>query len=124
MAVAYVSDLTRRSDPSDIGGKAKRSRFLIQRKVWVPPTLVCTWDAYLRFLDGERRVLDLMRLKLQDKLDPDRPYAVRSSASVEDNWQHPFAGQFKTVLNVQGLDDVLHAIESMQRRTKWSISNG
>jgi phosphohistidine swiveling domain-containing protein len=117
MPAAYVSDLTRRSHPSMIGGKAERLHFLIQRGFRVPTTLVCTWDVYLQYLAGDHRILDRVRVELLDKLAPDRSYAVRSSANVEDNLQHSFAGQFKTVLNVQGIDDVLHAIESI-----WTIT--
>jgi pyruvate,water dikinase len=42
---------------------------------------------------------------------------VRSSANVEDGSEHSFAGQFKTVLNVRGIDAVLAAMLSVWAST-------
>lgn len=36
--------------------------------------------------------------------DPQQAYSVRSSANIEDGQQHSFAGQFISLLNVQGKD--------------------
>lgn len=43
-------------------------------------------------------------------LGEERCYAVRSSATVEDGKEHSFAGQFESVLNVQGREALLKAI--------------
>lgn len=50
----------------------------------------------------------------------DKPVAVRSSCVVEDSKATSFAGQYETVLNVRGLDQVLSAI----RRCWASQYNG
>jgi phosphohistidine swiveling domain-containing protein len=44
---------------------------------------------------------------------PDKTYAVRSSANLEDNLGHSFAGQFDTFLNVRGVDEIVQAIQSV-----------
>ncbi|MEX1344776.1 MAG: PEP/pyruvate-binding domain-containing protein [Candidatus Limnocylindrales bacterium] len=41
-------------------------------------------------------------------------YAVRSSASVEDRADHSFAGQFTSLLGVEGLTAILEAIEQVR----------
>ncbi len=45
--------------------------------------------------------------------DPDLSVAVRSSATAEDLPEASFAGQQETFLNVQGLDNVMHAIKEV-----------
>src|SRR5205814_7320548 len=44
---------------------------------------------------------------------PDTPVAVRSSATAEDLADASFAGQQETFLNINGLDNVLHAIKEV-----------
>ena len=43
-------------------------------------------------------------------LDPAQPYAVRSSATLEDLGSASFAGQHDTLLGCTGLEEVLHAV--------------
>jgi pyruvate,water dikinase len=58
-------------------------------------------------------MIDALSAELAHCLKPDVCYAVRSSANVEDSFGTSFAGQFKTALNVKGVDQVMQAI--------WSI---
>lgn len=44
---------------------------------------------------------------------PDASFAVRSSATAEDLPDASFAGQQETFLNIQGLDNVLHAMKEV-----------
>ena len=108
--------LTRLQDihePGRIGNKAENLRFLAEKGFPTPATYVCTWDTYDAYAHGERQVLDLLRVELAAELDPNRRYAVRSSANLEDGTHSSFAGQFKSVLDVQGADEILEAIGSV-----------
>ena len=50
-------------------------------------------------------------LRVWRAMGKDRHYAVRSSATVEDGTDHSFAGQFESVLNVQGEEALLSAVQ-------------
>ena len=50
---------------------------------------------------------------LDAKDAPDASFAVRSSATAEDLPDASFAGQQETFLNINGLDNVLHAIKEV-----------
>lgn len=76
----------------------------------VPDTVVLTWDAYLAYQRKGEGILDHIKPQLALILDPNRYYAIRSSADVEDSPDQSFAGQFTTILAVQGIDQVLSAI--------------
>ena len=102
-----------RRAPECIGNKARGLLFLRDKGFTVPKTHVCTWDAYLRWAQGDSQIVDAVRAELAERLDPSRPYAVRSSANVEDTGEHSFAGQFKTVLDVRGESEVPLALESI-----------
>jgi phosphohistidine swiveling domain-containing protein len=117
MTLDYLIDL-HHDAPSSIGNKAKNIRFLIDKKFSVPRTWVCTWEAFERYRDNDVQIVEMLKAELALKLDPLRAYAVRSSANIEDDFQHSFAGQFKTVLNVQGTEAVLQAMWSI-----WALAD-
>ncbi len=45
------------------------------------------------------------------RLPEKKKFAVRSSATAEDGQEHSFAGQFETILNVQGHDALISAVK-------------
>jgi phosphohistidine swiveling domain-containing protein len=96
-----------------VGAKATNLRFLMDEGFPTPKTYVCTWEACLHFQQDPDAMRERLRAQLEPLLDPRQAYAVRSSASVEDEPAHSFAGQFTSVLNVRGSEAVLQAIEQV-----------
>lgn len=113
MKTNYVFHLNRKPLPETIGNKAKNLTFLITRRFRVPNTYICTWEAYLDYKREGQPVLDRVKKELESRLDPQKCYAVRSSANIEDSLDHSFAGQFMTVLNVREIEAILQAIRSI-----------
>ncbi len=111
MARSYFVPLDTRQTNRHIGNKAKNIHFLIRRGIDVPPGWVCLWDARTDFLrEKGEEVMSSIRKQLTVLLRDGQAYAVRSSANVEDESSCSFAGQFKSVLGVCGVEPVLGAI--------------
>ena len=113
MTGEYIFSLNKGRLPEHAGGKAFHLRTLMDKAYAVPETYVCTWQAYIRYLDSDPSLREDLRSELSEKIDPGKSYAVRSSANIEDHVNHSFAGQFKSFLDVSGLENVLDAIEEI-----------
>lgn len=109
----FIVNLKERHLQPSVGNKASNLRKLMEHGMRIPVTYVCTWDAYHRYIDNDVNLVDALRDELTHVLDPKTYYAIRSSANIEDNLDRSFAGQFKSVLNVHGLDQIFGSI--------WSI---
>ena len=118
MPLQFIYDLGALKLPPSIGSKAEKLHFLIQHGWQVPVSYVCTWDAYVQYLANDPELSARLRSELLQALHPDRLYAVRSSANIEDGLEHSFAGQFRSVLNVRGGDEILQAIASIWSTTQ------
>ena len=103
--------LNKRRIPQAVGNKALNLHRLVDIGLRIPETYFIPWDAYLRFTQADVNLLGELRSTLQNHIDPNKTYAVRSSANIEDDIERSFAGQFDSVLDVQGVDDVLKAIQ-------------
>jgi len=85
------------------GGKAIGLRWLQRHGYRIPDTWVM-----LPADVAPRR--DALAGALAGLVRPGQHYAVRSSADVEDGTERSFAGQFDSVLDVSGLEDVVDAV--------------
>lgn len=106
----YIFPLTQKDLPETVGRKARNLNLLIKEGYRVPPGFVCTWEAFQQYTNGDQGVLERIKQELAGYIDPQLTYAVRSSANVEDSLTHSFAGQFSTVLEVKGVEQVLNSI--------------
>jgi phosphohistidine swiveling domain-containing protein len=114
----YIIHLNHKKLPDSIGNKAANLRNLKDKKFRIPNTYVCTWDAYLDYHQSNDSVNQQLLEEINQIVDPTRSYAVRSSANLEDDLEHSFAGQFYTVLDVQGAKNILHAIHEIWEDTR------
>ena len=105
--------LQTRRPPSKIGNKAHNLRRLAAKGFRVPPTIVCTWEAYERYRQDDPTLLQELSGQLAGVITPEQPYAIRSSANIEDGQQNSYAGQFTSHLDVCGLEAILQAIQSI-----------
>jgi phosphohistidine swiveling domain-containing protein len=96
--------LTARQLPPGSGRKAEHLGWLARHGFTVPPGWVFPSGA-----DGS-----VLRRELGRLLDPDAAYAVRSSSDVEDGSVRTFAGQFRSFLDVCGVEPVAQAVEAVR----------
>ena len=113
MSERYIFQIKRRKIPINVGNKARMLRFLICKKHNVPLTYVCVWEAYTSALQDKDKVLNKIHQELLKIIDVEKSYAVRSSANVEDEAEFSYAGQFKTILGLRGMDDILRGIQEV-----------
>ncbi len=95
------------------GQKAASLVFLARSGQRVPITYICSAGVCRACSDDNVR--QKVSAALARVIRPDRTYAVRSSANLEDRSVSSYAGQFRTVLGVRGRDAVLDAVLSVCR---------
>lgn len=113
MEEKLLVNLLDRQLPVSVGRKAANLRMLAEKGFRVPQTWIISWAAHQRYKANDIRVIEALKTELTRTILPDQKYAVRSSASIEDSLERSFAGQFKSVLNVVGVDPIIQAA--------WSI---
>jgi pyruvate,water dikinase len=109
----YIYNLRGKGIPDSIGNKAQHLLFLIQKKFQIPETHVCIWAAYQDYLQKDPAISMIIGDELAKKIDLNKHYAIRSSANIEDNKAYSFAGQFKSILNITGRENIIKAIQSI-----------
>jgi pyruvate,water dikinase len=108
--MGLIIDVTKRKPPVSVGNKAVNLRKLAGIGMKTPQTYAIKWEAYQRYVKDDNRLIDELRAEIAKIIDPGKTYAVRSSANIEDSMDRSFAGQFKSVLHVQGVDGILQAV--------------
>ena len=91
---------------SDIGAKAKNLRFLKRNGYDIPLTYVC------RYSDDYN--IELLKKQITKTIGGSESCAVRSSANIEDDSDLSFAGQFKSILDVKGVENIVKAIDEVR----------
>ncbi|QLH74569.1 MAG: hypothetical protein HPY73_03295 [Methanomassiliicoccales archaeon] len=105
-----IVELKRGTDLQRFGSKAVGLVKLMEKGFNVPRTWVVPTYAYLAFLDDPQTVRVDLEKAVSSSLDPNKKYAIRSSANIEDLESRSYAGQFSTFLNVRGKEEIIDAV--------------
>jgi phosphoenolpyruvate synthase/pyruvate phosphate dikinase len=95
----------------ETGNKANSLLFLHRYGFNIPISFLVTTYAYERFLKEGSVLLDELRKELLNL--PDLNYAVRSSTTVEDSKDYSYAGQFQTLINIRGTENIMKAVHEV-----------
>lgn len=106
----YIYSLKDSSLESNIGNKASNLRFLQKEGFNIPKTFVCEYNPFYHYKQGNKTVIEDLRQELAYYIQENKKYSIRSSADIEDTSDKSFAGQFKTILNQSGIDNIIESI--------------
>jgi phosphohistidine swiveling domain-containing protein len=95
----------------ETGNKANSLLFLHRYGFNIPISFLVTTHAYERFLKERSALLDELRKEVLNL--PDLNYAVRSSTTAEDSKDYSYAGQFQTLMNIRGTENILKAVHEV-----------
>lgn len=115
----YLVDLSKANHSSLVGYKASQLHYLRSAGFRVPKTRMFTFQAYEDYVKDGNSVLVNLQTELVKFIQAGKKYCVRSSANLEDERDHSFAGQFESCLNVGTLEEVTNAIVRI-----WESSKG
>ncbi|MFN8258388.1 MAG: PEP/pyruvate-binding domain-containing protein [Bacteroidales bacterium] len=104
----YIQVLSKKLSLPEIGNKASSLLFLQQHHYRIPDTYVLLSSAFEIYSKNQSELPENLEKEIFNL--PDRIYAVRSSTNFEDGDNYSYAGQFKTVLNVTGKENILAAV--------------
>src|SRR6056297_1186903 len=96
----------------DFGNKAVNLSLLMKKGFEVPQGFAVKHSESFPLRLKQREKL---RNLIHSHIDEEAVYVVRSSANIEDSTERSFAGQFESVLNLQGTDEILSALEEVAK---------
>ena len=105
----------------ETGNKANSLLFLHRYGFNIPVSFLVTTHAYERFLKERSALLDELRKEVLNL--PDLTYAVRSSTTAEDSKDYSYAGQFQTLMNIRGTENILKAVHEVWSSASLLIDN-
>ena len=105
-----VLDLIKEQKPTRIGEKARNLHWLARHGYRIPQTFVLPFTVHEAYLEDSPQVMDQVAAHLAQILTQEKRYAVRSSANLEDSSYNSYAGQFRTYLNLDSLDEIHKAV--------------
>ncbi len=115
--MGHIRNYSTRKFIDHSGNKVHSLYQLKKYKARVPRSWSVSWLAYDQYIRGDEAVADELIAEIDHHFSPDKLYAVRSSANLEDTITTSFAGQFSSVLNVRGHKDILAAIKAVWGQT-------
>ncbi|MCU0473332.1 MAG: PEP-utilizing enzyme [Bacteroidales bacterium] len=113
---AFVKRLRAGLKSDETGNKANSLIFLHRYGFNIPLTFLVTTCAYDRYLKEGSVVIEELREEILHL--PDVTYAVRSSTTAEDSKEYSYAGQFQTLMNIRGTENILKAVQEV-----WNSSS-
>lgn len=111
--MSFLVEITRARANSSIGNKARGLKLLLRHNFPVPRAWVIGAKVKVRWMNDPDATDRQLLAELEQKIRPIQKVAVRSSGNLEDGSHHSYAGQFATLLDVQGAPDILKAIHQV-----------
>lgn len=109
----YIYHITRAGTRKEIGNKAASLYKMLKSGFNVPDTYVLPQHTRSAFLSDPGKAREQLLREIHNIPDKNRAWAIRSSGALEDLKEHSFAGQFTSLLDVQGDKSMLEGIEKV-----------
>lgn len=124
-----IYPLTKKSSRFGIGGKAEKLLFLAENNFLIPRTYVVPYYAFDEYNKGNEEIIKKLQNEIEEKIEVDNCcFSIRSSANIEDSANYSFAGQFRSYLNVVGIQDIIDKViliwKSFDTKLSESYING
>ena len=119
--IIYSNSISNSISRNQVGGKAFNLIQMMNKELPIPPFWVLPASMIdeigVEQLDANHEILNWL-----NTLPPDKTYAIRSSASNEDNKEISFAGQYHSYLNIRK-DDVLFYVKKVYESSNTNNVN-
>lgn len=123
----YLKNIAALKRNERVGNKAHSLRILHKKGFIIPETFVLAPKAKADFKLNKDSTRSQLSKEIDRKLDLKKKYAIRSSSEMEDQKEYTMAGQYLSLLNVEGEADLFNAIqkvwESAENNTQIPFSS-